>query len=188
MTNICIFASGRGTNTEAIIAHFANHSDIRVSLIISSRQDAYVLERANNHDIPSLVLVRNSFQETPQLLESLKKVNINFIVLAGFMWLVPSYLVNAYPNKIVNLHPALLPKYGGKGMYGSHVHKAVIAASEKESGITIHYVNQNYDDGAIIAQKTCAVASNDTVDSLAEKIHALEHEHFPKVIEDLLTS
>jgi phosphoribosylglycinamide formyltransferase-1 len=188
VTNICIFASGSGTNAEAIIAHFANHPDIGVSLIISSRQDAFVLRRAFNHHIPSLVLDRNSFRETTQLLETLNKFSIDFIVLAGFMWLVPSYLVNTYPNKIVNIHPALLPKYGGKGMYGEHVHKAVIASREKESGITIHYVNEKYDEGAIIAQKTCAVVSDDTPESLAEKIHQLEHEHFPLVIEEILTS
>lgn len=186
MTNICIFASGGGTNAEAIITHFAGHPDINITLIVSSRKDAYVLERANNHQIPSLILNRSSFRETSELLDDLKGYNVDFIVLAGFMWLVPSYLVAAYPNKIVNIHPALLPKYGGKGMYGSHVHEAVIAAKEEESGITIHFVNEHYDKGAIIAQATCTIGSDETADSLAEKIHKLEHEHFPKAIEKVL--
>ena len=188
MTNICIFASGGGTNAEAIISYFTDHSKIRVGLIISSKKDAYVLERADNYQIPTHVLDRSSFHETSELLGVLKDFNIDFIVLAGFMWLVPAYLIEAYPNKIVNIHPALLPKYGGKGMYGSHVHLAVIAAREKESGITIHFVNEQYDDGAIIAQATCVVDEDDTTDSLAEKILKLEHEHYPKVIEGVLSS
>jgi len=188
VTNICIFASGGGTNAEAIITHFSNHPNIRVGLIISSRPDAFVLKRANNHHIDSVVLNRNSFLYTNELLEDLEKFSVDFIVLAGFMWLVPSYIVNAYLNKIVNIHPALLPKYGGIGMYGSHVHEAVIAAGEKESGITIHYVNEHYDEGAIIAQETCAVAPDDTPGALAEKIHALEHKHYPRVIESVLST
>lgn len=187
MTNICIFASGNGSNAEAIIAHFSGHSSINIALIISSRSDAYVLERAANHQIPYVVLNRNTFKQTTELLEDLDKYQVDFIVLAGFMWLMPSYLVSAYPNKIVNIHPALLPKYGGKGMYGEHVHNAVISADESKSGITIHYVNEHYDEGAIIAQEMCEVLPNDTAESLAEKIHKLEHQHYPRVIEELLT-
>ena len=188
MTNICIFASGKGTNAEAIIKHFSIHPEIKVKLILSSRHDAFVLQRASHHHIDSCVLERVSFRETTELLGVLENFNIEFIVLAGFMWLVPSYIVHAYPNKIVNIHPALLPKYGGKGMYGSNVHEAVIAAGEKESGITIHYVNERYDEGAIITQETCVVAPDDTPGSLAEKIHALEHEHYPRAIESVLSS
>lgn len=186
MTNICIFASGNGSNAEAIIAYFSNDPNVSVKLIVSSRTDAHVLERAVNHQISSLVLERNTFKETSLLLNDLQNHNINFIVLAGFMWLVPSYLISAYPNKILNLHPALLPKFGGKGMYGEHVHQAVIAANETESGITIHYVNENYDEGAIVAQEKCTVTEEDTAESLAEKIHALEHLHFPRVIKEVI--
>ena len=187
MHNICIFASGSGTNAEAIIQFFADNPQVKVCLIVSSRKDAYVLKRAENHQIPSLVLDRNAFRETDKLLGNLKDRDVDFIILAGFMWLVPTYLVAAYPNRIVNIHPALLPKYGGKGMYGSHVHEAVISAGEKESGITIHFVNENYDEGAIIAQATCEVTPEDTPESLAEKIHKLEHQHFPRVIEEVIS-
>ena len=186
MTNICIFASGNGSNTEAIISYFANTSIVRVGLIVSSRPDAHVLQRALNHQIPSLVLDKHGFRKTHKLLDDLNKHSIEFIVLAGFMWLVPLYLINAYPNKIINIHPALLPKYGGKGMYGSHVHEAVIAAGDKESGITVHYVNENYDEGAIIARELCAINNEDTSDTLAEKIHHLEHKHFPRIIEEVI--
>ncbi|MBL4753087.1 MAG: phosphoribosylglycinamide formyltransferase [Flavobacteriales bacterium] len=186
MRNICIFASGGGTNAEAIIQFFSDKPLVNVCLIVSSRKDAYVLKRAENHHIPSLVLDRSAFRETENLLETLKEHAVDLIVLAGFMWLVPTYLVAAYPNKIVNIHPALLPKYGGKGMYGSHVHEAVISAGEKKSGITIHYVNEHYDEGAIIVQATCEVTPEDTPESLAEKIHQLEHQHFPRVIEGVI--
>jgi len=186
MTNICIFASGNGSNSEVIIEHFSIKPEINISLIVSSRNDAYVLQRAVNHSIPSLVLDRTAFKETSALLDELAKCDVDYIVLAGFLWLVPTYLIDAYPNKIVNIHPALLPKYGGKGMYGSHVHEAVIAAKEEESGITVHFVNERYDEGAIIAQVRCSLASNETADSLAEKIHKLEHQHFPQIIEELI--
>ncbi|MBL4658169.1 MAG: phosphoribosylglycinamide formyltransferase [Flavobacteriales bacterium] len=185
-TNICIFASGNGSNAEAIIAYFSSDPDIQVELIISSSPDAYVLERAKSHKIPSIVLGKVPFKESTLLLDELQKHRIDLIVLAGFMWLVPSYLVEAYPDKILNIHPALLPKYGGKGMYGSHVHEAVIAAKEPESGITIHFVNEKYDDGAIITQEKCTVSESDTPDSLAEKIHQLEHQHFPRVISEVI--
>jgi len=187
MYNICIFASGGGTNAEAIIQFFADKPQVRVCLIVSSRQDAYVLKRAENHQIPSLVLDRSAFRETEKLLDELKKHDVDFIALAGFMWLVPTYLVAAYPNRIVNIHPALLPKYGGKGMYGSHVHEAVISAGENKSGITIHFVNEKYDEGAIIAQETCDVTPEDTPESLAEKIHQLEYQHFPRIIEKVIS-
>ncbi|MBL4735813.1 MAG: phosphoribosylglycinamide formyltransferase [Flavobacteriales bacterium] len=187
MTNICIFASGNGSNAEAIINYFTLNSSINVQLIISSREDAYVLQRAKNHGISSLVLNKGKFRESEDLLDDLHQQDIDYIVLAGFMWLVPVYLIETYPNKIINIHPALLPKYGGKGMYGSFVHEAVIAAKEQQSGITVHYVNENYDEGAIIAQETCTVADEDTVDTLAEKIHRLEHQHFPRIIEEVIT-
>ena len=186
MTNICIFASGNGTNAEAIIDHFSDSSEVAVQLIISSRNDAFVLQRAKNHQIRSLVLDKSKFKGTAEILDDLNNYGIDFIALAGFMWLVPAYLIKAFPNKIVNIHPALLPKFGGKGMYGSHVHDAVIAAGEVKSGITIHYVNENYDEGAIITREVCPVTSKDTAASLAEKIHELEHQHYARVIEELI--
>jgi len=186
MITICIFASGSGTNAEAIIGYFAGRHDVNIGLIISSREDAYVLQRAAKHQIPSLVLNRSDFKETENLLEVLKAHAVDFIALAGFMWLVPSYLIREFPNKIVNIHPALLPKFGGKGMYGSHIHKAVLEAGERESGITVHYVNEEYDEGTIVARESCVVNPDDTPDSLAERIHKLEHLHFPRIIDEVI--
>jgi len=183
MINIAVFASGSGTNTEKIIEHFKNHEKIRIALIVCNKPDAYVLTRAENHQVPSYLISKDSFASKDATLNVLQSNNIDCIVLAGFLWLVPIYLVQAYPNRILNIHPALLPKYGGKGMYGMHVHRAVVENKEKESGISIHYVNEKYDEGQIIAQFSCPVDSSDTPESLAGKIHALEHDHFPAVIE-----
>jgi len=185
--NIAIFASGNGSNAEQIIRHFKGHASVQVSLIVSSKASAYVVERAHKHNISCSVLDKESFNNSNDLLKVLRDHSIDFIVLAGFMWLVPGYLVGAYPDKMVNIHPALLPKYGGVGMYGMHVHRAVVEAKETESGISIHYVNEKYDEGNIIAQFSCVVDAGDTPESLAEKIHALEHAHYPRVIEGLLT-
>ncbi len=182
--NIAIFASGNGTNAEAIIQHFS-HSDIaKIALILSNNKDAYVLERARKHGIPSMVFNRKEFYESTAVDDKLRQYNIDFIVLAGFMWLVPARLVDAFENRMVNIHPALLPKYGGKGMYGQHVHEAVIRNKEKESGITIHWVNKVYDDGQIIFQGKCKVDPEDTPDTLAAKVHRLEHAHYPVIIEE----
>lgn len=186
MANICIFASGNGSNAEAIIAYFSNDANINVQLIVSSRADAFVLERARNHNIPSLVLDRNVFRDSTSLLDDLENHSIDYLILAGFMWLVPTYLVKAFTKKILNIHPALLPKFGGKGMYGTHVHKAVIEAKEEMSGITIHFVNEQYDEGAVIAQEKCLVTNVDTVDSLAEKVLKLEHIHYPRIIKEVI--
>ena len=186
MKRIALFASGNGSNAEKIILHFEGCQQVVVSLIISSKADAFVIKRAKNHEIPSIVLSKDLFTQTDKLLEVLNKYHIDFIVLAGFLWLIPPYLIRAYPNSIINIHPALLPKYGGKGMYGMNIHRAVIDAKEEESGITIHYVNEEYDDGKILFQKSCAIDLTDTPESLAEKIQHLEHEHFPDVIEQLL--
>lgn len=182
-TNIAIFASGTGSNAENIIKYHANSSKFNFSLIISNKSDAPIHERAKKLAIPSFTFTRDDFQGGENILLLLKQHNIDFIVLAGFLLKIPQILTDAFPQKIINIHPALLPKFGGKGMYGNHVHQAVIDAGENETGITIHYVNSNYDEGNIIFQASCPVLSTDTVQIIAEKVQALEHEHFPKVID-----
>ena len=184
--HIAIFASGAGTNARKIIEYFENKGlRFKVSLIVCNVPGAGVLEIAKEKGIPSLIINKTDFTATGYV-ESLQNADINFIVLAGFLWKVPEVLVKAYPKAIINIHPALLPKYGGKGMYGARVHETVIAAGEKQSGITIHWVNEHYDEGAIIFQAKCSIDANDTADTLANKIHALEHAHFAPTIEKLL--
>jgi len=183
--HIAIFASGAGTNARKIIDYFEGSAQIKVSLIVSNVPTAGVLAIAKEKGIPTLLINKTEF-ETTGYVESLQNADIHFIVLAGFLWKVPEVLVRAFPKAIINIHPALLPKYGGKGMYGAKVHEAVIAAKETESGITIHWVNEHYDEGAIIFQANCAVELSDTPDTLANKIHALEHAHFAPTIEKLL--
>lgn len=186
---IAIFASGKGSNAQKIIDYFSTSSrqkkgakDIQVALVISNKPDAGVLDIAAKQNIPVLIIEKEKFFRGNAYVDELREKKIDYIVLAGFLWKVPPALVQAYANRIINIHPALLPKYGGKGMYGSRVHEAVIAAGEKESGISIHYVDEVYDHGRIIFQATCAVTENDTPESLAGKIHLLEHTHFPRVI------
>jgi len=186
MKNIAIFASGSGTNAENLIKFFRTSPFARVQIVLSNRPDAGVLERAQTLDVESFVFTREQFYDSREVLDILLEREIDYIVLAGFLWLVPEYLLKPFENKIVNIHPALLPKYGGKGMYGSRVHRAVIAAGENESGITIHHVNQEYDDGNIIFQATCDIEPGESPDSLAKKIHELEYAHFPAVVESLL--
>jgi phosphoribosylglycinamide formyltransferase-1 len=186
MKNIAIFASGAGTNAGNIIKYFSNSNSARVTLVLSNKRDAFVLERAAAAGIPSVFFDRNQFYSSSIVSDHLKNHNINFIVLAGFLWLVPPYILSSYQKRIINIHPALLPLHGGKGMYGEKVHKAVISNREKESGITIHYVNEFYDDGDIIFQARCRVLTDDTPDSLALRIHELEYKHFPVVIEKLV--
>lgn len=189
MIRIAIFASGSGSNAENISHYFATNESIEVSLIISNKRDAYVLERAKNLGIPSFSFSKAEFDEGVVVLETLREYNIDFIVLAGFLLKVSQPLIDAYPNRILNIHPALLPKYGGKGMYGDNVHKAVVDAGEKESGITIHYVNENYDEGDILFQATCEVLFDDSPDDVAQKVHELEYRNFPRVLErELLKS
>ncbi len=183
---IVIFASGSGTNAENIVKRLQGSGKISVEYILSNKEDAYVLERAKMLNVPTLVFNRKDFYEPDKILTFLKNNNIEWIVLAGFLWLIPGYLINAYPNKIINIHPALLPKFGGKGMYGMRVHQAVIDSYEKESGITIHLVNNEYDKGKIIFQAKCNVELSDTPESLASKVHELEYIHYPKVIEELV--
>ncbi len=188
MKNLAIFASGTGSNAQKIIDYFRAHPHIRVALVVSNKQDAPVLDIARANGIETIVLRRQDFYETEQLLQELRDRQIDFIVLAGFLWLIPPYLVRAFDRRIINIHPALLPKYGGKGMYGMHVHEAVKAADEHETGITIHYVNEKYDDGDIILQKKCVLAPEDTSQEIARKVQALEHRYFAPVIEQLLQS
>jgi phosphoribosylglycinamide formyltransferase-1 len=187
MKKIALFASGSGSNAENIIRYFADKEFVTFPLILSNKKDAYVHERAKRLQVPSYTFKKESF-ENGEVLHCLQQNGIDFIVLAGFLLQVPKNILQAYPNQILNIHPALLPKYGGKGMYGSHVHEAVAAAGEKESGITIHYVNENYDEGRIVFQAKCEVLPTDTPDEIATKVHALEYAYFPKVIEQLLNA
>lgn len=186
--NIAIYASGAGSNAQKIIEHFRNSETVNVALIVCNKPAAGVLSIAARENIPSLLIEKDRFSRGDAYLVELHQYHIDFIVLAGFLWKVPDTLIRAYPNRIINIHPALLPAYGGKGMYGHHVHTAVIAAGEKESGITIHYVDGHYDNGDIIFQAKCPVEPNDNPDDLASRIHALEHEHYPRVIEKLVSS
>ena len=181
--SLAILASGSGTNAENIARFFKNHGNIEVRLILSNKADAGVLDRAGRLGIPSRVFSREQFQNPDFMLPMLRKAEADLLILAGFLWLIPSFLVESYPDRIINIHPALLPAYGGKGMYGDHVHRAVIGAKEKKSGITIHYVNEKYDEGAIIEQFECAIEPDDSAETLAKKIHELEYKHFPEVIE-----
>jgi phosphoribosylglycinamide formyltransferase 1 len=184
MRNIAIFASGSGTNAENIIRYFSNHNDVRVDSVWSNRQDSLALERARKLGIEDFHFTRDYFLDPRKLMANLQQRKIELIVLAGFLWLVPPHLLLSFP--IINIHPALLPLYGGKGMYGLKVHEAVIHNGDKESGITIHLVNEEYDNGEILLQKRCPVFSNDTPETLAERVHRLEYEFFPKVIEEYL--
>ena len=188
MKHIAIFASGTGSNALKIIEHFEQHPNIQVSLIVSNKATAPVLDIAKQRSIPSLLLQRSYFYQSEDILKDLDTYSIDFIVLAGFLWLIPEYLVQSYTKRMVNIHPALLPKYGGKGMYGMNVHRAVHAAEEKESGITIHYVNSQYDEGAIVFQAPCAIEPKDQPKDIAAKVRQLEHQHFAPVIEGLLNT
>lgn len=188
MKRIAIFASGSGTNAQRIIEHFAGNDAVSVSLVLSNNPDAFVLERARKFKVPTHVFDRKCFYETREVLTLLQSENIDLIILAGFLWLIPQYLIKAFPGRIINIHPALLPKYGGKGMYGEKVHKAVIESGDKKSGITIHFVDELYDHGSIIFQATCEIDHDETPGSLANKVHKLEYQYYPLVIEQILCS
>ncbi|MDX2196542.1 MAG: phosphoribosylglycinamide formyltransferase [Cytophagales bacterium] len=180
--NIVIFASGSGTNAENIVLYLANNKDMCVKAIFTNNPQAGVIQRAQNHHVPVCIFTKEEYSDKSIFLHKIQKYNAHYIILAGFLWLIPGYLVAAYPDKIINIHPALLPKYGGKGMYGEHVHKAVKANNEHETGITIHYVNEHYDEGKIIFQARTAIHKHDTPDDIAHKVHMLEYEHYPKII------
>jgi phosphoribosylglycinamide formyltransferase-1 len=188
MKRIAIFASGNGTNAQNIIEYFKDNPEVVISLVLSNNSDAFVLERAKRFSVPVFTFDRFTFNETTEVVDKLKKYSIDLIVLAGFLWLVPKYLIERYPGRIINIHPALLPKYGGKGMYGMRVHEKVIESGDPESGITIHYVNEKYDDGAVIFQAKCRIDDGDTPELLAGKVHKLEYENFPRIIGQLLES
>ncbi|MGC1391968.1 MAG: phosphoribosylglycinamide formyltransferase [Bacteroidales bacterium] len=186
MRNIAILASGNGTNAENIIKYFSNKNTAKVSLVLSNNRQAAVLKRAEANNIRTVFFEHKEFYVTGKVLRYLLLYKIDFIVLAGFLWLVPENIIEQYAGRIINIHPALLPLYGGKGMYGEAVHKAVIDSHDTESGITIHYVNKFYDKGDIIFQTRIKINPSDTTDSLAEKVHTLEYQHYPKVIEGLV--
>ncbi len=183
---LAIFASGAGSNAFKIIEHFNGNKNVKIALVVCNKPEAGVLQIAAQHNIPTLIIDKATFYDTDRYVATLQKKGITFIVLAGFLWKMPEAFIKAYTNKIINIHPALLPHFGGKGMYGRYVHEAVIIAKESKSGITIHYVDEEYDHGSIIFQASCEVRLNDTPDSLAAKIHSLEHTHFSSVIEQVL--
>ncbi len=182
---IALFASGSGTNAENIFKHFKNNSKINTNCILCNNKDAYVIERAKNLNIEYLLFNRAEFYNSNKILTFLEQNSIDLIVLAGFLWLIPQNLIKKFPKRIINIHPALLPKYGGKGMFGNNVHKAVCENNEKETGITIHYVNKEYDDGQIIFQKAVKIDHTDTQDSIANKVHELEYKFYPTIIEKI---
>ena len=182
---LAVFVSGGGTNLENIINYFSADEQVEVSMVVSNKADAYALQRAKNHGITNVVINRKQFAEDEATVMAAVK-DCDFIILAGFLVKVPDYLIDAYPKRIINIHPALLPKYGGKGMYGHHIHEAVKAAGEKETGITIHFVNNELDAGEHIAQFKVTLSDEDTADTIAAKIHELEQAHFPKVIESVI--
>jgi formyltetrahydrofolate-dependent phosphoribosylglycinamide formyltransferase len=185
-TQIAIFASGTGSNAQKIIDYFKKDDFVKVALIVCNNPNAGVLKIAEKENIPALIINKEKFFRADSYLGELKENKIDFIVLAGFLWKLPSVITHAYPRQIINIHPALLPKFGGKGMYGNNVHQAVITAGEKETGITIHYVDEQYDNGDIIFQAKCPVLPDDTPDLLAQRIHQLEYEHYPRVIENTI--
>jgi len=185
-SKIAIFASGSGTNAENIIRFFNDHPTISVDLVLTNNENAGVINRAKSLGIENVIFTKEEFRKMTGMLPLLRNIGITHVVLAGFLWLIPKSLIEAFPDRIINIHPALLPKYGGKGMYGMNVHKAVIENKEAFSGISIHYVNEKYDEGSIIFQAKCPVSSSDTPETLAGKIHKLEYEHFPRIIESVI--
>jgi phosphoribosylglycinamide formyltransferase-1 len=187
MHHIAIFASGTGSNAKKIVEYFKGHREIKVSLVVSNKKNAPVLEMAKSNNIPTLTIDREQFYNSEDILKKIDIYQIDFIVLAGFLLLVPKYLIRKFDKRIINIHPALLPKYGGKGMYGMNVHKAVKAANEAASGITIHYVNEKFDEGEILFQQSCKIIPEDSPETIAQKVLQLEHQHYSKVIENILT-
>jgi len=186
MKRIIVLASGSGSNAENIISFFKKKDSIKICAVLTNKKTAAVLERCERLETPAFYFNKTAFSDSDAVIRLLKALNPDLIVLAGFLWKIPASLIKAFPNNIINIHPALLPKYGGKGMYGAKVHQAVKDNSESETGVTIHYVNENYDEGAIIFQAKTTVTPSDDANSIAKKVHQLEYEHFPKVIEKLL--
>ena len=183
---VAIFASGSGSNAQKIMEYFKKHQDAEIAIVLTNNSEAYVLQRADNFEIPSHIFDKHEFYKTDDIVKLLKNLQINLIVLAGFLWLIPDNLLKAFPNKIINIHPALLPKYGGKGMYGDKVHQAILDAGEEESGITIHYINEQFDEGESIHQSRFKIEQGDDIEMIKFKGQQLEHLHYPKVVEQLL--
>ncbi len=181
-SRLAIFASGNGTNAEAIMEYFKNDARVKVVLVLSNNPSAGVLTRAARFGVPTKIFDRKQFRDSDEVVKWLRESDVTHLVLAGFLWLIPENILRAYAPHIVNIHPALLPKFGGKGMYGDNVHNAVVASNEKETGITIHEVNDKFDEGKILFQASCPVLSSDSAASIASKVHQLEHKHFPRVI------
>jgi phosphoribosylglycinamide formyltransferase 1 len=186
ITKVAVFASGAGSNAQKIIDHFKGHARIKIALIVCNKPEAGVLTIAAKEQIPALIIEKEKFFRGNGYVDELKQQGIDFIVLAGFLWKIPVSIIHAYTQRIINIHPALLPNYGGKGMYGRFVHEAVMAAKDSESGISIHFVDELYDHGQLIFQARCSIDTNDTPDTLAQKIHALEHAHYPLVVEKVI--
>ena len=180
---LAIFASGSGSNAENICNYFKSTSDIEVGLICTNKPDAFIVKRAEKLNIPVYIFAKHELNNFVDLHKKLQSIGVDIVILAGFLLKLPAIMVDSYPNRIINIHPSLLPKYGGKGMYGSNIHKSVIENKETESGISIHFVNQNYDEGKIILQKKCSISANESVETLIHKIHKLEHNYFPIAIE-----
>ena len=183
---IAIFASGSGSNAQKLMEHFNEHPEVEVALVLTNNPDAFVLQRADNYEIPTHIFNRDEFYHSDEILKLLKSLDIDLIVLAGFLWLIPRSLIQEYPDRIINIHPALLPKYGGKGMYGDFVHQAVMQAGDAEGGITIHYVNEKYDEGIYIYQARYKIDKQDKIEHIKFKGQQLEHQHFPRVVEALM--
>ncbi len=183
---IAIFASGSGSNAQRIMEHFKKHTEAEVALVLTNNPEAYVLQRADNFEIPTHIFGKHEFYRTSDIVNLLKNLNIDLIVLAGFLWLIPENLLKAFPSRIINIHPSILPKFGGKGMYGDRVHKTVLSDGEEESGITIHFVNENFDEGEIIHQSRFRIEKDDDLEMLKFKGQQLEHLHYPRVVEALL--
>jgi len=183
-TRIAIFASGKGTNAERIMSAFAKNKEIEIALLLASKEGIGALQKAEAAGVPSVVFSRAAFVETEPILSTLQNYKVDFIVLAGFLVHIPEWILRVYPNRLINIHPSLLPKFGGKGMFGLHIHQAVLEAGEQESGITIHLVNELYDSGGILFQTSCFVKSDDSPETLATRVHELEYKYYPEVIEE----
>jgi len=183
---VAIFASGSGSNAQKIMELFKHSAEAEIVLVLTNNPDAYVLQRADNFEIPTHIFSRKEFYETDNIIDLLKNLDVDLIVLAGFLWLIPKNLITEYPGRIVNIHPALLPKFGGKGMYGDNVHNAVLAAGETEGGITIHYVDENYDEGEFIYQAKYKIDKGDNLEMVKFKGQQLEHQHYPRIVESIL--
>ncbi len=183
---IAIFASGSGSNAQKLMEHFKRNAEVEIALVLTNNADAYVLQRADSFEIPSHIFDRHEFYHTDSVIDLLKNLDVDLIVLAGFLWLIPNNLLQEYPGRIINIHPAILPKYGGKGMYGDHVHKAIIEAQEPEGGITIHYVNENYDEGEYIYQAKYRIDKGDNLEMVKFKGQQLEHLHYPRIVESII--